>query len=117
MGSTMKKQIGRITLLLAGIAPLSLAAQPMAGMDMQKKAVQAGHQGTGKIVSVDRAKLRIKLAHDPIDSLGWLAMEMDFTVAKASLLDGLKAGDLVRFELRHLKPEEIGWVIVKIKHR
>lgn len=113
----MKKWIGIITLLLAGAVPLSLAAQPMAGMDMQKKAAQDSHQGTGKVVSVDRAKLRIKLAHEPIESLGWSGMTMDFSVAKASLLDGLKAGDLVRFELRHLKPDEIVWVIVKIERK
>ncbi len=112
----MKKWIGISGLLLASMAPLSLAAQPTAGMDMQKDA-QARHQGTGKVVSVDRSKLRIKLAHDPIESLGWSGMTMDFSVAKASLLDGIKAGDLVRFELGHLKPGETAWVIVKIERR
>ncbi len=112
-----KKRIGIIALLLAGLASLPLAAQPMAGMEMQKKAEQANHQGTGKVVSVDRANLLIKLAHEPIKSLGWSAMMMDFIVVKASLLDGIKAGDEVRFELKRLKPDDLVLVIVKIERR
>ena len=102
---------------MVGAASLPLAAQPMAGMAAQKKTEQANHQGTGKVVSIDRAKLRIKLAHEPIKSLGWSAMTMDFSVAKASLLNGLKEGDAVQFELRQSKPEESVWVIVKIEHK
>lgn len=113
----MKKRIGIIALLLACVVPLPLAAQPMAGMEAQKKTAPDSHQGTGKVVSVDRAKLRIKLAHEPIQSLGWSAMMMDFSVVNASLLDGIKAGDTVRFELRQLKPEDLVWVIVKIERR
>ena len=66
---------------------------------------------------MDRAKLRIKLAHEPIKSLGWSAMLMDFSVAKASLLDGLKEGDAVQFELGKTKPDELVWVIVRIKRK
>ncbi|MBI5626985.1 MAG: copper-binding protein [Nitrosomonadales bacterium] len=113
----MKKRIGIIALLLTGVASLPLAAQPMAGMGTQKKTEQASHQGTGKVVSVDRAKLRIKLAHQPIKSLGWSAMMLDFSVVKASLLDGLKEGDAVRFELRKSKSDDLVWVIVKIERK
>ena len=113
----MKKRIGIIALLLVGVVPLPLAAQPMADMAAQKKTEQSSHQGTGKVMSVDRAKLRIKLAHEPIKSLGWSAMMMDFSVVNALLLDGLKAGDAVQFELGKTKPEELVWVIVKIERR
>ena len=113
----MKKRIGVIALLLAGMVSLPLVAQPMAGMEGQRKTEQASHQATGKVVSIDRAKLRIKLAHDPIKSLDWPGMTMDFSVVKASLLDGLKEGDAVQFELWKSKPEEPVWMIVKIKRR
>lgn len=109
----MKKWIGIIALLLVGAAPLSLAAQPMAGMEAQEKTAQASHQGKGKVVSVNLAKLSIKLEHEAIESLGWPGMTMDFKVANAALLDGLKVGDAVQFELRQPKQKE--WVIVKIK--
>ncbi len=113
----MKKRVGIIALLLAVVATLPLAAQLTAGMVAQKRVAQTSHQGTGKVVSMDRARLRIKLAHDQIDSLGWSAMEMDFRVANASLLDGLKAGDAVRFELQHLKADELVWGIAKIERK
>lgn len=109
----MKKRLGVIALLLAGVAPLPLAAQPMANMDAQKKTAQASHQGTGKVVSINRTESTITLAHEAIKSLGWTAMTMEFSVTKVSLLDGLKQGDAVRFDLMQPKPNE--WVIVKIK--
>lgn len=108
----MRKLIGIIALLLTGLATLPLAAQPMADMEAQKQVALADHQGTGKVVAVNRGKSSIKLAHDAIKSLGWPAMTMDFSVAKASLLDGLKAGDAVQFELRQAKSKR--WEIVKI---
>lgn len=111
----MKKQIGIIALLLVGAVSLPLAAQPMEGMKMQKETEQSSHQGIGKVVSVDRAKLRIKLAHEAIKSLGWPGMTMDFSVVKAALLEGLKEGDAVKFELGQSKPGE--WVIVKIERK
>ena len=113
----MKKWIGIIALLLVGMTSLPLAAQPMAGVETQKETEQNSPQGTGKVVSVDRAKLRIKLAHGPIKTLGWSAMVMDFSVTKAALLNGIKEGDAVQFELGKNKPEELGWVIVKIKRK
>ena len=113
----MRKRIGIIALLLAGVVSPPLGAQPMADKTAQKNTAQASHQGTGKVVSVDRAKQRIKLAHEPIRSLGWSAMLMDFSVVKTSLLEGLKKGDMVRFELKQLKPDDLVWVIVKIEHR
>lgn len=111
----MRKRMGIIALLLVGAVSLPSAAQPMAGMDEPKKAAQASHQGTGKVVALDREKLSIKVTHEAIKSLGWPSMTMEFRVAKASLLDGLKEGDTVRFELRQPEPKE--WVIVKIRRR
>lgn len=113
----MKKLIGVVALLWIGATSLPLFAQPMAGMEMQQKTAQASHQGTGKVVSMDRAKSRIKLAHEPIKSLGWSAMVMYFDVANASLLDGLKEGDAVQFELKKTRPEDLVWVIVRIERK
>ena len=44
-------------------------------------------------------------------------MMMDFIVVRASLLDGIKADDEVRFELKQLKPDDLVLVIVKIERR
>ena len=108
----MKKWILIIGMLWSGAA-LAAAEQPMAGMDRQKKAGQASHQGKGKVVSVDQAKSSIKLVHEAIKSLGWPGMTMDFKVANAALLEGLKAGDAVTFDLgQGGKPGE--WLITRI---
>lgn len=111
----MKKQAWILGLLLTGAALPVFAGQPMGGMEMHEKTVQATHQGTGKVVSIDKAKLTVKLAHEAIKSLDWPGMTMDFKVADAALLDGLKVGDAVRFELSQSKPME--WVIVKIERK
>ena len=85
----------------------------MAGMEMKKEAAQASHQGTGKVVAVDRAKLTVKLAHEAIKSLGWPGMTMDFGVANAALQEGIKAGDAVMLELGlGSKPDD--WLITRI---
>lgn len=108
----MNMHILVLGLLLTGAALPTFAGQPMAGMEMQETTAQAGHQGTGKVVAVDREKLSVKLAHEAIKSLGWPGMTMNFGVEKASLLDGLKEGDAVRFDLRQLKSKK--WEIVNI---
>ena len=109
----MKKQIWIIGMLLPGAVLSAAAEQPMAGMVMKKEAPQVSHQGTGKVVAVDRAKSSIKLAHEAIKSLGWPGMTMDFSVANAALLEGIKAGDAVTFELgQGSKPGN--WLITRI---
>ncbi len=109
----MKKQIWIIGMLLSSAVLSAAAEQPMADMKMQERTAQASHQGTGKVVAVDRAKSSIKLAHEAIKSLGWPGMTMDFNVANAALLEGLKAGDAVTFELgQGSKPGK--WLITRV---
>ena len=101
-------------LLAASLIPAAALADQQrhytATQGVEKSAV---HQGTGKVVAVDRAKLSIKLAHEAIKSLGWPGMTMDFTVADAALLDGIKGGDTVTFELG--KDAKTGkWLITRI---
>lgn len=112
----MKKNIWMAGLLLSGAMLPALAVQPMAdmpGMQMEEKTDQAHHQGIGRIEAIDRARLNIKLAHEPIKSLGWPGMTMQFKVASAALLDGLKAGDAVTFELGR-KMQNGQWLVTGI---
>lgn len=108
----MKIQLGIIGLLLSCTALPSFAEQPMAPMEMKKETAQPTHQGEGKIVSIDKAKLTVKIAHEAIKSLGWSSMTMDFKVADAALLDGFKAGDAISFELG--KNAKGKWQIIRI---
>lgn len=111
----MQKWILISGVLLSSVAMSAGAEQhDMAGMNMEAKTAQTTHQGKGKVVSVDAAKLSIKLTHEPIKSLGWSGMTMDFSVENAALLDGLKKGDAVMFEL--VKGKKAGtWLITSIK--
>ncbi len=57
--------------------------------------------------------LSLCIAHEAIKSLGWPGMTMNFSVVKASLLEGLKAGAAVAFELS--KGDKKGqWQIIRI---
>jgi Cu(I)/Ag(I) efflux system periplasmic protein CusF len=67
--------------------------------------VQSVHGGgsdahaTGTVNAVDPAQHKINLSHQPIPSLGWPAMTMEFPVAPSVDLSGIKAGSRVNFSL------------------
>jgi Cu/Ag efflux protein CusF len=54
-------------------------------------------RGTITEISPDKSSLTIN--HGPIEALGWGSMVMPFKVEDSSLLEELKAGDKVRFDL------------------
>jgi Cu(I)/Ag(I) efflux system membrane fusion protein len=66
--------------------------------------------GTAKVVSVDHAAGRARLAHGPIVELEWPAMTMSFRFADPDVVHTLAAGDTIRFKLRS-KPEDGEYVI------
>ena len=54
---------------------------------------------TGTVKSVDAAKGKLVIDHDPIPALKWPAMVMDFRLADKAMADKVKAGDKVSFTL------------------
>jgi Cu/Ag efflux protein CusF len=66
----------------------------------------AEHRAVGTVESVDPAALTISLQHGPVATLKWPAMTMEFNVANAALLAGLKPGHSVSFEFVQRKPGE-----------
>ncbi len=62
-------------------------------------AAPATYRGEGVVKAVDAAHAGITLAHEPIASLKWPAMTMDFKVKDATLLRAFKPGDRIVFEL------------------
>jgi Cu/Ag efflux protein CusF len=58
------------------------------------------------VISVNREGSSLVLEHGPIAAVNWEAMTMGFKVEYASLLDEIKAGDRVRFDLRFLSPTQ-----------
>ena len=66
-------------------------AMPMAGAAKMAK-------GTGTVTAVDKSAGTITLDHGPIAEADWPAMTMAFK-AKPELLDSVKVGDKVTFDL------------------
>jgi Cu(I)/Ag(I) efflux system periplasmic protein CusF len=60
-------------------------------------AAAATPKSQGEVRKLDRAQGKITLRHGPLENLDMPAMTMVFTVADKQLLQGLKAGDHVRF--------------------
>jgi Cu/Ag efflux protein CusF len=56
-------------------------------------------KGTGKVTALDKAAGTITLDHGPIAEVNWPAMTMAFK-ATPGLIDSVKVGDEVNFELR-----------------
>ncbi|HRY16166.1 MAG: copper-binding protein [Candidatus Competibacteraceae bacterium] len=58
---------------------------------------------TGTVKSVDAAKGKLVIDHEPIPALNWPQMVMDFQLADKVMADQVKAGDKVQFEMKEGK--------------
>ncbi len=77
------------------------------------KPAGVSHQAVGSVDSVDAKAGTVTLYHEPVATLKWPAMTMDFVLANASMMQGLKPGAPVAFEFVERKPGE--WVVTAIK--
>jgi Cu/Ag efflux protein CusF len=85
------------SLLGSALAFPAFAAQPAA--PAADSAAVAAPLSQGEVRKIDLAAQKITLRHGPIQSVGMPPMTMVFSVADAALLEGLKAGDKVRFQV------------------
>src|SRR6266571_2712588 len=90
--------------LSVAMTPLS-RAQGMGGMDMKgtdmgkdKKAEGKTHKGVGTVKKVDPAGGKVTIAHGPIPTMKWPAMNMTFTVKDKALLGKFSQDKKVEFE-------------------
>ncbi len=94
--------------------PLALAADEQdapGGANKTTSTAAATHNGRGKVISIDVQAGAVKLAHDPIKSLKWPKMTMDFKAHDPVMLKVLKPGAQVDFELMKM---DGGYQIMKI---
>ena len=71
----------------------------MSGMnmgDMNTKTTSS--EGVGVVDSVDQANKIVTISHEPIASLNWPAMTMDFGVEDKALLKKLIVGEKIKFQ-------------------
>ncbi len=78
------------------------------------KPAAASHKAAGTLKSIDAAGT-VSVSHEPVASLGWPAMTMDFVLANPSLVATVKPGSPIEFEFVERKPGE--WVIYKLEAR
>lgn len=77
-----------------------------AGADTHKS-----YAAKGEVVAIDQDAGKIKLRHEAIPELGWSAMTMNFAVADKGLLEGVKPGDKVSFEIT--KDQSTGQYVIR----
>ena len=89
---------------LLAVASLAIAASVQAQSTADHEAHHAQDASTsaaptseGEIRKVDVEQGKLTLKHGPIENLGMPGMTMVFRVTDRKMLDGLKAGDKVRF--------------------
>lgn len=63
------------------------------------KSSRITHRGEGTIKAIDIGHTTVTLAHGPIASLQWPAMTMDFRSSEPALLQSLKPGQQIIFEI------------------
>ncbi|MCL4760617.1 MAG: copper-binding protein [Burkholderiales bacterium] len=97
-------QLAAILAAAALLAAGPAAAQGTAGSGHAHHAAPAAAPGAGadfseaEVRRVDKDAKKVTLRHGPIPNLGMGNMTMVFGVVEPTWLDGLKAGDKVRFK-------------------
>jgi len=113
------KYIASLSMLLSLSVLFPTTAQSagmgMNGMEMpvtDQKNQNTAIAAVGVVKQVDRDKGIVVIAHEPIKSLGWSAMTMDFSVEDMKLFDKLKQGIRVHFEFKHVAEK---YVVTAVK--
>ena len=101
--SNLKAALGGLGAQAGGAAP---------GAAASGAAASAGHRTSGRVEAIDAQGGTLSLAHDPIPSLKWPAMTMEFKAANPALLQGLKPGQAVHFEFVERQPGE--YVVTRV---
>lgn len=92
-------------ILPALIVTLSLAAtgastQTMDNMKGMAMAAAKTGKGTGVIKAIDANAGKLTIQHGPIPAIGWPAMTMAFKADPPALLNGLKVGQKIGFDVK-----------------
>lgn len=99
--------------LMAAVSGFGHANDGSKPKDETAKPGTVGHQAEGKVEGFDTHAGTISIEHGPVASLKWPGMTMEFTLANAAMLSGIKPGAAISFEFVERKPGE--WVVTAIK--
>jgi len=103
------------TLIALAIAAFGIIHQPAMVHATNHSVSAATNLTDGEIRKVDKDAKKLTIRHGPLQNLNMPAMTMVFQVKDQSMLDGVKAGDKVRFSadriggaytVTHLEPSK-----------
>lgn len=98
----MKKAIIMTSVIVISLGTVSLPASAEPTGDDSRHplmlAAAQSHHGEGIVTAIDKKGKRIEFKHGPIKSLGWMGMQMYFSVDDLNLLEETKIGDKVDFD-------------------
>jgi Cu(I)/Ag(I) efflux system membrane fusion protein len=85
----------------------------LGGMSASGNAAGVGHTAVGVLDEVDAKGTAMTITHDPVPSLKWPKMTMEFVPANEAIARTVKPGTAIRFEFVERKPGE--WVVTKVE--
>ncbi|MBI5889094.1 MAG: efflux RND transporter periplasmic adaptor subunit [Nitrosomonadales bacterium] len=91
---------------LSGLGGQTAPAQPT----QQSQAV--GHQVQGILEAIN-GDSTVSITHEPIPALKWPGMTMDFALTNSSLVEGIKPGSKISFEI--VERGEGEWVVTRMQ--
>jgi len=100
------------TFLLDSEANLKAALGALTGGSDTAKVT---HSAVGTLDDVDARTGSLLITHEPVDSLKWPKMTMEFVPANEALAKKVKPGAPIRFDFIERKPGE--WVVTKLEPR
>ena len=103
--------------VLSGQFLIDSEASLKAGLSRMEAPPKAGavlHKGRGVVTGVSAPDGYLELKHEPIPSMQWGVMQMGFAVADKKLLEGVKTGDTVEFEMRGVPDKDGDFVVEKL---
>ena len=103
--------VTRANFLLDSESNLKSALSAM-GDAPKQAAPGVGHSASGVLEEV-YADGNVSISHDPIPSLKWPAMTMDFALANSALVQGIPPGSAITFEI--VERGEGEWVVTRLQ--
>ncbi|MFO0010729.1 MAG: efflux RND transporter periplasmic adaptor subunit [Betaproteobacteria bacterium] len=76
---------------------------------------KASHSAVGTLDELDARTGQMVISHEPVPSLNWPRMTMEFVAANEAVARAVKPGEAIRFEFVERKPGE--WVVTKMERR
>lgn len=85
------------------------------GSNANPDKVPASHRALGTLDDIDSKGGTLLITHEPVQSLNWPRMTMEFVPSNGAVAKAAKPGDAIEFEFVERKPGE--WVVTKIEKR